>query len=57
MEASTGLTKFSVVDRILLKRDDEQIKREFIQDLLKQEMKDDQYQQQELSGFDFFGDH
>ena len=45
------------MDRILLKRDDEQIKREFLQDLLKQEMKDDQDQQQELSGFDFFGDH
>jgi len=57
MEASTGLSKFSVVDRILLKRDDEQIKREFMQDLLKQEMKDDQDQQKELSGFDFFGDH
>ncbi len=62
MEASTGLTgitsqKFSIVDRILTKRDDESIKREFMQELLKQELKEDHDNHRELSGFDFFGDN
>ena len=40
-DASTGLSngsKFSLVDRIATKLDDEQVKREFVQDLMKQEL-------------------
>jgi hypothetical protein len=61
MEASTGLTgitsqTFSIVDRILAKQDDESIKREFMPELLKQELKDDHDNHREHSGFDFFGE-
>ena len=44
---------------MITKRDDEQIKREFMQELFKNEMKEDveMADQRDLSGFEFFPEH
>lgn len=58
LEATTGVTtKFnSIVQRVVTKQDDEQIKRDFVQELLKQEADEEMDKvDKELSGFDFFG--
>lgn len=44
---------------MISRRDDEQIKREFMQELLKNEIKEDvdMADQRDLSGFEFFPEH
>jgi hypothetical protein len=58
LEATTGVTtKYgSIVQRVVTKQDDELIKRDFVQELLKQEADEERDKvDKELSGFDFFG--
>jgi hypothetical protein len=58
LEATTGVTtkSSSIVQRVITKQDDEQIKRDFVQELLKQEADEEMDKvDKELSGFDFFG--